>query len=40
MAQAEDDHLDDIATSEGEVVYQFQYNYDEIYKLLGISERI
>lgn len=39
MAQAEDDHLDDIATSEGEVVYQFQYNYDEIYKLLGITAK-
>lgn len=39
MAQAKDNHLDDIATSEGEVIYQFQYNYDEIYKLLGITAK-
>lgn len=37
FAQAE--HLDDIATSEGEVVYQFQYKYDEIYKLLGLTAK-
>lgn len=39
MAHAKDNHLDDIATSEGEVIYQFQYNYDEIYKLLGITAK-
>lgn len=37
ISQAE--HLDDIATSEGEVVYQFQYKYDEIYKLLGLTAK-
>ncbi|MFJ6211008.1 hypothetical protein [Lysinibacillus sp. NPDC092081] len=39
IAQAKDSHLDEIATSEGEVVYQFQYKYDEIYKLLGLTAK-
>lgn len=37
FAQAEESHLDEIATSEGKLVYRFQYNYDEICELLGLT---